>query len=89
MSDKLDWEYFSDASYYDKWAVRNKTDRKFHSAIHVATKEEAEFLVGKLNGHQSLIDALEEAKNYLVVQTGVHKNIVLEKIDAALLAARG
>ncbi len=56
---KGQWECFSDASYYDKWAVRNKTDRAFHSAIHVSTKEEAEFLTLKLNKLDLYREALD------------------------------
>ena len=44
------WEFFCDTSYYDKWAVRNADDKSFNSAIHVGTKEEADFLVESLNG---------------------------------------
>lgn len=43
----MKWEYFCDPSYYHKWAVRNS--RRFDSAIHVGTKEEAEFLANELN----------------------------------------
>jgi hypothetical protein len=43
------WECFCDPAYYDKWAVRNKIERSFYQAIHVNTKEEAEFLVTRLN----------------------------------------
>lgn len=44
------WECFRDEGYYHKWAVRDKNgDMAFMSAIHVNTKEEAEFLVERLN----------------------------------------
>ena len=56
MEDLKRWEYFCDSSYYDKWAVRDKADRSFHSAIHVGTKEEAEFLANSLNELLTLQD---------------------------------
>lgn len=66
MVDTLkNWEYFRDAAYYDKWAVRNKLDKAFTSAIHVETFEEAEFLVDELNGKESLTAQLEEARKAL------------------------
>lgn len=96
MTDKQ-WECFSDSAYFNNWAVRNKTDRKFHSAIHVATKEEAEFLIGKLNSQQGLIDALEKilpltlpAPNTPIPPNIAKDLIEIEQIaEAALLAAKG
>lgn len=45
-----EWECFCDEAYYHQWAVRNKNgDCSFTSAIHVRTKDEAEFLVSRLN----------------------------------------
>ena len=61
MTDKSKWECFSDAAYFDKWAVRNTSDMSFSSVIHVNTKEEAEFLVEKLNSYKELVGALESA----------------------------
>lgn len=49
-----EWECFCDEGYYDHWAVRDKNgDRAFTSVIHVGTKEEAEFLVSRLNASQT------------------------------------
>ena len=47
MVDK--WECFRDSAYYDMWAVRNKDNKGFYHAIHVGTRDEAEFLVESLN----------------------------------------
>jgi hypothetical protein len=57
------WECFCDTAYYDKWAVRNTVDKSFKAAIHVETKEEAEFLVEKLRNFDALVEALEEIKS--------------------------
>lgn len=53
------WECFPDKSYYDKWAVRDSNSScKFESSIHVGTKEEAEFLVKRLNAHTHIAEKL-------------------------------
>mgnify|MGYP001581956061 CR=1 FL=1 len=65
MEDLKRWEYFCDSSYYDKWAVRDKADRSFHSAIHVGTKEEAEFLANSLNELLTLQDRYNEMEKVL------------------------
>lgn len=49
MSFKQPWKYFCDESYFHKWAVQHEEHRSFNQAIHVNTKEEAEFLVDQLN----------------------------------------
>jgi hypothetical protein len=43
------WEWFLDESYYDQYAVRNTSNKSFNDAIHVKTREEAEFLTKALN----------------------------------------
>ena len=43
------WEYFLDIAYFDMYAVRNINDKSFNSAIHLKTKEEAQFLTDSLN----------------------------------------
>lgn len=44
------WECFCDEGYYHMWAVCDANGSKaFTDAIHVRTKEEAEFLVERLN----------------------------------------
>lgn len=44
------WEYFLDISYFDKYAVREKTNpHLIENSIHVNTKEEAIFLTKSLN----------------------------------------
>lgn len=66
MSEKeLKWECFCDEAYYGTWAVRNIDDKSFNSAIHVNTKEEAEFLVNELNSKDKLQSRIEELEGAL------------------------
>ena len=44
-----EWECFCDHAYYERWAVKPFECGDFHQTIHVNTKEEAEFLVERLN----------------------------------------
>ena len=55
------WECFCDQSYYDMWAVRHTDDKRFNSAIHVRKKEEAEFLVERLNNYNELRSKVNKA----------------------------
>ena len=50
----MKWECFCDAVYYKLWAVKPVDCGDFHQTIHVNTKEEAEFLVERLNNSVSL-----------------------------------
>lgn len=59
------WECFRDINYYNQWAVRNKENKSFHAAIHVGTKEEAEFLVDALNAKDNLTLKLKEAQEFI------------------------
>lgn len=52
----LKWSCFCDESYFHKWAIQHKDRKAFTQAIHVNTKEEAEFLVERLNLSEQLID---------------------------------
>lgn len=63
------WECFSDAAYYDRWAVRNTKYKSFNSAIHVGTKEEAEFLVTQLSKLDLVRDVLINARAALKTVT--------------------
>lgn len=47
--EKWRWECFYDENYFQLWAVRNSSELAFTDAIHVRTKEEAEFLIRQLN----------------------------------------
>jgi hypothetical protein len=56
------WECFCDDCYYGMYAVRHTSDKSFSSAIHVMTKEEAEFICEKLNELQILKNTDENRK---------------------------
>lgn len=73
MSTNLDmWEYFFEEFYYGLWAVRNKQHRGFNEAIHVRTKEEAEFLVEALNERDKLRSMCVAAANEIEKHWDAH-----------------
>lgn len=91
------WESFCDEAYFDMWAIRNTSDKSFNSAIHVNTKEEAEFLVDKLNQNDALVEALGNMVYYakLIVNPKAQGTIKpslamrqLTEAEAALKAAK-
>ena len=43
------WETFCDASYYDLWLVRRRSEREFGQGYHIANKQEAKHLTELLN----------------------------------------
>jgi hypothetical protein len=43
------WEFFQDASYYDMFCVRSKSDRQFGAGFHLVNGDEAEKLCDLLN----------------------------------------
>jgi len=61
----MNWHCFLDRSYFDTWAVQHKDRRSFYEAIHVNTREEAEFLVEQLNRVVELEEALRKVKSYM------------------------
>ena len=71
------WECFCDMAYFDKWAVRNKNDRAFTSAIHVETYDEAQYITEKFN-------ELDVAKEQLT-QTQQKLDVAVEALEWAEL----
>lgn len=45
----MEWECFRDASYYDMWCVRQKSERRFGHGFHLVNGGEAEVLCRILN----------------------------------------
>jgi hypothetical protein len=55
------WEYFSDGSYYDMWAVRLVGEKRWGYCYHLNSRDEAKALCELLNEQEKRIAELEEA----------------------------
>lgn len=74
------WECYSDASYYDLWAVRIAGERRWGWSYHMNRKEEAEGLCKRLNDMEWRIESLRAENDILVSGNAA----LIESLDAAV-----
>lgn len=77
------WECFSDATYFDKWAIRDKRDKSFTSAIHVETYNEAQDITDKFNKLEELTE--REATLIVAIRKTLADNLHLADGDNCTL----
>ena len=67
------WECFSDAAYYDMWAIRQIGNRNFDETIHVVNGKEAKHLCAWLN---SLNTHPAQARQWVGLSDGEMKSFM-------------
>jgi uncharacterized lipoprotein YehR (DUF1307 family) len=77
------WHCFCDTAYYHYWAVQHKEQRDFYQAIHVNTKEEAEYLVEQLNKlerYEAALSGIDTASEVYWPQDALFRKIAREAL---------
>jgi hypothetical protein len=68
------YEFFRDAAYFDLWAVREVSERRWGHCFHVQTKDEAEGLVEQMNAallrERQLLEIIQELHESMRSEAG-------------------